>query len=279
MVSSVQTSCGCTKLEWEGGILKAGEKKEVKFSVIPGAWGRGEQKKIARVSFIDGSTIDVTIHGTGQTPVERQRIELSQYSAIIEINDETNTDFFDVRVARLSSYVRPIQEIKITSDVSWLMPELIDQEKMENLETAELHVRLSVQEIRSLLDSGDNKLQGTLHISGDKEIEPVEMKVEVFQRDFYRLSQYLVTVLKSVSESTVIQVYPEKENDSIEILDLKTEADFIVAKFDEVDGIPTISIKLDSEKEIKSGYYTVTAKVKNSKGNQNLVRITINVIE
>jgi hypothetical protein len=130
MVSSIQTTCGCTKLEWEGGILKAGEKKEVKFSVIPGAWGRGEQKKIARVSFADGSTKEVTIHGTGQPPVERQRIELSQYSAIIEINDETNTEFFDVRLARLSSYVRPIQEIKMTSDVSWLKPELIDQEKM-----------------------------------------------------------------------------------------------------------------------------------------------------
>jgi hypothetical protein len=34
MVSSVQTSCGCTKLEWEGGIIEAGEKKEIKFSVI-----------------------------------------------------------------------------------------------------------------------------------------------------------------------------------------------------------------------------------------------------
>jgi hypothetical protein len=43
MVSSVQTSCGCTKLEWDGGILKACEKKEIKFSVIPGVWGRGEQ--------------------------------------------------------------------------------------------------------------------------------------------------------------------------------------------------------------------------------------------
>jgi hypothetical protein len=279
MVSSIQTTCGCTKMDWDGGILKAGEKKEVKFSVIPGAWGRGEKKKIARVSFVDGSTIDVTIHGTGQTPAERQRIELSQYSAIIEINDETNTEFFDVRLARLSSYVRPIQEIKMTSDVSWLKPELIDQEKKENHETAELHARLSVQEIRSLLDSSDNKLQRTLHISGNKEMEPVEMKVEVFQRDFYRLSQYLVTVSKNISEYTMIQVYPEKENDNIKILDLKTETDFIIAKSEEVDGIQSISIKLDSEKTIKTGYYTVTAKIKNSKGSQNLARITINVSE
>jgi hypothetical protein len=266
-------------MDWDGGILKAGEKKEVKFSVIPGAWGRGEQKKIARVSFVDGSTIDVTIHGTGQTPVERQRIELSQYSAIIEINDETNTEIFDVRLARLSSYVRPIQEIKMTSDVSWLTPELTDQEKKEDHETAELHARLSVQEIRSLLASGDNKLQGTLHISGNKEMEPVEMKIEIFQRDFYRLSQYLIPLSKNNSETIIIRIYPEKENDAIKILELKTETDFIVGKSDEVDGISAISIKLDSAKEIKTGYYTVTAKIKNAKGNQNLVRITINITE
>ncbi|MDR0610678.1 MAG: hypothetical protein LBG58_11245 [Planctomycetaceae bacterium] len=150
---------------------------------------------------------------------------------------------------------------------------------MENHETAELFARLSVQEVRSLLDSGDNKLQGTLHISGNKEMEPVEMKVEVFQRDFYRLSQYLVTVSKNVSESTLIQIYPEKENDNIKILDLQAETGFIVAKSEEIDGIQTISIKLDSEKEIKTGYYTVTAKIENSNGNQNLARITINVSE
>ncbi|MDR2171947.1 MAG: DUF1573 domain-containing protein [Planctomycetaceae bacterium] len=279
MVSSVQTSCGCTKLAWEGGIIKAGEKKEVKFSVIPGAWGRGEQKKIARVSFVDGSTIDVPIHGTGQTPVERQRIELSQYSANIEIDEEAK-DTFRVRLARLSSYVRPIQEIKMTSDVSWIEPELTDLEKNENHEGAELHAKLSVQKIRSLMsESSDNKLRGIIHISGNKEIEPVDMNIEVFQRDFYRLSQPLIVLSKNATGITTIQIIPEKENDTITIQELKSEVEFIVTKIDNNDGVQSISIKLDSTKNIKSGYYTVTAKLKNSKGVQNLAHLTINITD
>ncbi|MDR1492228.1 MAG: DUF1573 domain-containing protein [Planctomycetaceae bacterium] len=276
IISSIQTSCGCTQLKWEGGILKAGENKEVQFSVIPGAWGRGEQKKIARVSFADGSSTDVAIHGTGQTPVESQRIELSQYSAVVEITEETDKESFDVRLAKLSSYVRPIQEIKMTSDVSWLAPELTEQAKQDEYETAELHAKISVKELRPLLESNDGKIQGTLHISGVKDMEPVEMKVEVFQRDFYRFSQYLVSLAKDSSETITIQVEPENENDKIKILEIKPEADFIIAENQEENGVNTISIRLDKEKEIKTGYYTITAKLENSKGTQNAAQITVN---
>jgi hypothetical protein len=281
MVSSVQTSCGCTKLEWEGGILKAGENKEVKFSVIPGAWGRGEQKKIARVSFADESTTDVTIHGTGQTPVERQRIELSQYSVVVEITEETDKELFDVRLARLSSYVRPIQEIKIESDASWLVPELVGQEKQDDHEAAELHAKIILKELRPLLESNDNKKQGTLHISGDKEVEPVEMKVEVFQRDFYRLSQYLVSLSKESSETITIRVDSENENDKITILDLQSEADFILvaAENQEENQINTIFLSLDNDKERKTGYFTIIAKLENSQGIQNTARITVNITQ
>jgi hypothetical protein len=66
------------------------------------------------------------------------------------------------------------------------------------------------------------------------------------------------------------------ENDKIKILELKSEVDFIKVETNENDGI---SIKLDKEKEVKSGYYTINAKLENSKGRKNLVLITVNITQ
>ncbi|MDR3110580.1 MAG: hypothetical protein LBU65_12995, partial [Planctomycetaceae bacterium] len=69
---------------------------------------------------------------------------------------------------------------------------------------------------------------------------------------------------------------PVNENDKIKILELKSEVDFIKVETNENDGI---SIKLDKEKEVKSGYYTINAKLENSKGRKNLVLITVNITQ
>lgn len=182
LVSSVQASCGCTQPEWEGGILEAGTRRTVVFAIIPGGWGRGEQKKMARVTFADNSTLDVTIHGTGQTPVERQRIELSQYSAIIEITEETPRPQTDVRLARLTSYIRPLNEITIKSDVPWLTAELRDTEKSQpgESEAAELYATITTSDLLPLLENDDQRQRCRLDISGAEGIEPVTMSLELF---------------------------------------------------------------------------------------------------
>jgi len=278
MVSSVQTSCGCTKLDWDGGILKAGEKKEIIFSVIPGAWGRGEQEKIARVSFFDGSTKDVRIHGTGQTPVERQRIELSQYSVSIEIRDDTNHESFDVRLAKLSSYIYPINDLTIASNVSWLIPRTIKQDTIFERENAELYVTIATKDLLPLLEESEGKLQGVLHISGNSDMEPVELKVEVFQVDFYHLSQYLVTLSETDSVVTV-SVIPETEGDSIKILHVDSEVDFIVVSPKQTDDVVALTLSLDGEKTIRPGFYTVSAKIVNSQGRSSTAKITTRVVK
>lgn len=277
LVSSVQASCGCTKPEWDGGILKAGAKQKVGFTVVPGAWGRGEQKKVARVTFADGSNLDVTIHGTGQTPVERQRIELSQYSAVIEITDETPQPEFEVRLARLSSYVRPINEITIKSSVPWLTTELRNSEKSEHGESekAELYAKISTKDILPLLANDDQRQHCTLEISGTEGMEPVKMSLELFERDFFRLSQYFVTIPKTQSEPVVIQVTPEDTNRPInKIFDISSDADFLSIS---TDGKEEIKIGFKEGVEITPGYYCVTAKIENTRSRSSLARMTIHV--
>jgi hypothetical protein len=128
------------------------------------------------------------------------------------------------------------------------------------------------------LESGNDRLQGVIHISGSEEMEPVEMNVEIFQRDFYRLDQYIVSMSKEASETTTIQISPAIENDKIKISELKSDVDFIKVDTDENNGANDIVlIKLDKEKEIKTGYYTISAKLENSKGRKNLALITINI--
>jgi hypothetical protein len=276
LVSSVQASCGCTMPKWEGGFLKAGAKQTVDFTVIPGAWGRGEQKKLARVTFADGSSLDVTLHGTGQTPVERQRIELSQYSAILEITEDTPRPEFDVRLARLTSYVRPINEITVQSNVLWLMAELREPEKSENGESekAELYAVILTNDLLLLLDNGDQRQRCFLDISGAEGMEPVTMSLELFERDFYHLSQYFVTVSSSLLEPIGIQVTSEDENNAINILDVSVDAPFLSV---ETDGKTEIKIGFKQDVEFVPGYYFATAKIENVRKRSSLAKMTVYV--
>ena len=277
LVTSVQTSCGCTQLEWNGGVLKPGEKKEVRFGVIPSGWGRGEQKKVARVSFVDGSSIDVTIHGVGQTPVERQRIELSQYSATVELDDELVSDTIEVRLAGVTSYVYPLDSIKITVDSPLVTPKLTKTESMEDRETAELYVVIAVADLKKKLDAEDNKTTALLHCSGDETMEPVEMKIEFVQRELARLDKYLLSLPAGSSEKLEVCVEPEFENDSIHIASVTAEADFIIAETVQTDGGYVVSVRLDASKEAPPGYYTVEINLKNSRSREAVVPLTVHV--
>jgi len=276
LVNSVQASCGCTVPGWDGGIIKAGAKQAVNFTVIPGAWGRGEQQKMARVTFSDGSSLDVTIHGTGQTPVERQRIELSQYSAIIEVTDDTPLPEFDVRLARLTSYIRPISEITIKSDVPWLTAELREPEKSEHgqSEIAELYAKVSTNELLSLLASNDQRLRCAINVSGTEGMEPVTMSLEFFERDFFRLNKYYVTMPQTQSESIEIQVAPENAVNPIRILEVSSEASFLSVT---TDGETKIEIGVKEGEEIISGYHFVTAKIENFKKRITLAKMTVHI--
>ena len=276
LVNSIQASCGCTKPEWDGGIIKPGAKQSVGFTVIPGAWGRGEQKKLPLVTtFADGSILSVTLHGTGQTPVERQRIELSQYSAIIEITDETPQPEFEVRLARLTSYVRPLNEITVNSDVSWLTAELREPEKSEHDESerAELYAKILTNDLLSLL-SDDQRQRCVLDISGAGGMEPVTMSLEFFERDFFRLSQYFVTLPKSRTEPVIVQVTPEDANNPVGILEASADTPFL---FVETDGLAEITIGFKEGVEIVPGYYSVTATIENARKRSSLAQMTIYV--
>ena len=276
LVSSVQASCGCTKPKWDGGILKPGAKQTVGFTVIPGAWGRGEQKKLARVSFADGSSVDVTIHGIGQTPVERQRIELSQYSAVIEITDETPLPEFNLRLARLTSYIRPISEIDVKSDVSWLTAELREPEKSEqgNSEMAELYAKISTNDLLSILTSGGQRQRCTLNVSGINGMEPVTMSLEFFERDFFRLSQYFVMLPKTQQEPFAVQVTPEDANNPVNILDVSSDAAFLSVT---TDGKSEIKIGFKEGVEVVHGYYFVDVKIESVTKRVSLAKMTVHV--
>ena len=276
LVSSIQASCGCTVPDWDGGILKPGAKQTVGFTVIPGAWGRGEQKKLARVTFADGSSSDMAIHGTGQTPVERQRIELSQYSAVIEIIDDAPRPTFDVRLARLTSFARPINEIIVTSDVPWLTAELREPEKSEHGESeiAELYAKISTNELLPLFESGDQRQRCTINVTGAEGMEPVTMSLELFERDFFRLSRYFATISESQSEPIEIQVAPEDEDTPVSILDVSAEVDFLSV---ESDGNSAINIGLKEGTEIVPGYYSVTIKMESARKRSSLTKMTVHV--
>jgi hypothetical protein len=139
---------------------------------------------------------------------------------------------------------------------------------------AELYVTVSMEELTLLLADSDQRQRCTINVSGAEGMEPVTMSLEFFERDFFRLSQYFVTVSPSQPEPINIQVTPEDENNPISILDVSVDVPFLSV---ETDGKTEIKIGFKEVEEIVSGYYFVTAEIENAKKRTSQAKITIHV--
>jgi Protein of unknown function (DUF1573) len=77
MVSRVSSSCGCVNPQWKGGVLLPGERKEITFQVLRGAWGVGQTEKELRFEFHDGSASVFVVKGEGRKDAIPGKLVLS----------------------------------------------------------------------------------------------------------------------------------------------------------------------------------------------------------
>lgn len=84
-VSAVDSSCGCTKPQWRGGVMRPGDTQRVRLSVIPGAWGDGTATRYAIVKCPDGSQRSVSITGSGRSAAALSGLEFTPTSFAFEL--------------------------------------------------------------------------------------------------------------------------------------------------------------------------------------------------
>src|SRR5262249_21362520 len=65
LVRRVVSSCGCVVCQWQGGIVGPGEKRDVTFQVVEGAWGDGSQERLTGFVMADCSEKAVSWRGEG----------------------------------------------------------------------------------------------------------------------------------------------------------------------------------------------------------------------
>jgi hypothetical protein len=77
MVTGVQTSCGCMRCSWPGGLLTAGETRTVPVTIIPNSWGVGPVERVVTFLLGDGSQRTVSWFGEGLAAERAQQLAAS----------------------------------------------------------------------------------------------------------------------------------------------------------------------------------------------------------
>lgn len=83
-----------------------------------------------------------------------------------------------------------------------------------------------------------------------------------------------MTVSESPSAPIEIHVVPEDENDSISIVETLSDASFISV---ETDGVAVIKIVLKNDLTVVPGYYSVFAKIENTRKRSFTAKVTVHI--
>ena len=271
MVSRIQTSCGCTRPDWEGGLLRPAERRQLRVAVSTGGWGRGAAEKALLLTFGDRSKLVVSVHGVGVAPAEKERLEVSQDSFDIDLSGRPIKDPIEVRVTRIDTIGIPLGSVLVAGGPPWLTARVVPTDK----ETGELWVKVDVGRVIPELQRSSNRVSGTVALSTRSNETLARVQVNVFRRDAFRLSQSVVRIRRG--ETSTVSVLPTREGGRLKVRNVQSEySGLSVQTKEEGKGIIlAVAIGTDA---IKPGYYLVKCTIDSSTGNGGIATLVVQVV-
>ena len=271
MVSSIQTPCGCIKVDWQGGVLRSGETRKVRFTVSARAWGVGTRDRAVLLTLGDASKLALSVHGVGMTPTEKQRLELSQDSVDVDLSDRPTRDPIEVRVTKVRAVGIPLDNVSVASGSTWLTPRLVPTENAGG----ELWAKLDMDRVMRELDKSSNRVTGPITLSTRSNEAPASVKVNVFRRDAFHLTQSVVRIRHG--ETSKVAILPSREGDRLKIGKVHCESSGLsVEANDEGKGI-ILAVRLGTG-AIHPGYYLVKCTISSSTGKSGTATLVVQVV-
>jgi hypothetical protein len=263
MVSSVQRSCGCTKTNWEGGLIAAKKTQRVSFEVYQQAWGIGKQRKLLLLKFADGSERRVVIVGEGLTPEGLQKLKVSQKQIHVEVNSVLEAEERIIQAqAIVTADAGELKKLSVSSKTSWLTPQIVPMDSG----SAKLQIRILMNDelIEQLADSG-NRLTGRVTLSTRSDQEPVTVDVVIVRRDFFRVNHKFIRIGQNADEVTTVSILP-RQSKQIQIKTIRLWSEPSGLKLDShdtADGHVVIAVRADQSTQ--PGFFVVKCKVQSTR--------------
>lgn len=182
MVTRVASSCGCvTAIDWKGGILNPGERREVKFAVVRAAWGLGgPETRHITLSFADGHEQEMAISGNAVKSKDAHRpIQISCTALRIDwarLSQGKNV----LEKSAAVGFDNGADSIEVRSDVPWLAGEVKRSSERDGF--VNVHI---IKASNLLLEN--REVQGALRISSAKDQPGATIKVTLFRNDFFQI--------------------------------------------------------------------------------------------
>jgi hypothetical protein len=193
VVSQVVTHCGCLRSDWNGGVLKAGEKVDVPATIILGGWSPGKLTRKLVFKFADDTTCSAAFTVDTLTAEQIQQLEVlvDKPLRVVLNGDEQMTRQVPLRLVGVK-----LEDIKISSDRPWLECELRKGEQK-----SEPYILLRIGPVR--IPDMNDRIEGTVSILARSWQDPVSVPVEVIRRDVYRIEPSVVRLGRVSSTATV----------------------------------------------------------------------------
>jgi hypothetical protein len=197
LVRNLYSSCNCGVVDWDGGVIAAGQKKEVPVRITPGGWGWGRVERFVTLEFADGSTAKFRMIANKPKPEEKQQISIEPEILRISLNPAVPDSKTLVQHARLNLGQTSLDQVKITSDSRWLAAELV-QGKGKN---GDVIVRID----SSQLEGSGFPVKGELLFTTHSDEAPVRLQVILSSQHRYVVTPPVVALGKGKTATIAIK--------------------------------------------------------------------------
>ncbi|MEK6261413.1 MAG: DUF1573 domain-containing protein [Planctomycetota bacterium] len=261
LVKAVSVACGCTELDWNGGIIRAGAKQTVSVTARPLAWGAGKQRKSMAFKFLDDSELKVEIVGEGQTAQKVQNVTVSPQQLRFEIDAAAISGNAPLsRELAVTGDAEALDSLKVIGSASWLSVEMAAAAGRARM----VRATVSLKEAMFLLDPDkQTELVGELRFSTKEGTHPLVVAVTVIPKEFFTFTvPRLELELGESAEVVVVPVAEEAKSISIS----KVQSDPVGLDFDKVTQGNGVKLVIRSAEGTAFGVYVVRCHLQADSG-------------
>lgn len=275
MVTGIRNACGCTELDWEGGLLRPGETRMLSMGVYYEAWGRGLKEKPVLLQFGDGSALRLAVRGEGVTPEEEHRIELSQNSFCVDMTGRhREKKAIEVRVAGVKTYGPSLEDVQVAGGAEWLSARI----EPIDAQSGELWATIDAQRAFPLLDEASNRMTAEIKLSTHRELQPAVAKVELVRRDWYRVDPVVLRLTGSDTAAHKVHVSPNDIKMTIAAIKVGSCPHGLQVEPFTKDGEGWLTIRVQDAKAVPAGYQEIDFTVESSGQTPERGRVLVQLV-
>lgn len=230
LLVSVESSCGCTAVHTDGGLLHEREEKTIDVTVRPSAWGLGRIERQVKLKFANGLKTQFAITGTGTSAETLQRLTVSSLHCPIEVTRGEIASGRSRTIELLVTHELHADEVlNLKPTAQWL--------KCEQTRVNDKRTKLTLQAefdkvSRDLLRSQPDGVRCELLLSTEDDLEPVRVIVELKRKSFVTVKPRVTRLHRTMHHSDEIVVSLNDDGPPLQLKSASARSEDLQVKLD-----------------------------------------------